>query len=104
MAMDPRRPASQMAPPPDGDPAQYAAMSLEGTVLYDQFADARQIAVELTDHYHAIDQNDPTKAEAWDRVVRQTETARQLLELWLRAGGFYGPLANAQEKSAVRSR
>src|SRR5262249_34306796 len=46
-----------------------AEMLLEGTVLYEQFADARRIAVELTDHYNEIPRNDPTKAEAWDRVV-----------------------------------
>jgi hypothetical protein len=61
-------------------------MSLEGTVLYEQFSDARREAVELTDQYHAIPHDDPHRAEVWDRVVHQTEAARQLLEQWLRRG------------------
>jgi hypothetical protein len=65
-------------------------MSLEGTVLYAQFADASRQAVELTDQYHAIPRDDPRRAEVWDRVVRQTETARLLLETWLRRGSLSG--------------
>jgi len=78
-------------------------MSLEGTILYEQFADARQEAVELMDHYRAIPHDDPRRAEVWDRVVRQTETARQLLESWLRSGGD-NPSVSARERSAVRPR
>ena len=58
-------------------------MSLEGTILYEQFTDARRVAVELTDRYLATPRDDPRRAELWDCVVRQTETARQLLESWL---------------------
>ncbi len=65
-------------------------MLLEGTVLYEEFADARRQAVELTDQYRAIPRDDPRRAEVWDRVVRQTETARQLLETWLRRGSLTG--------------
>ena len=74
-------------------------MSVEDTVLYDQFADARRLAVELTDRYHAIPKGDPTRDDAWDSVVRQTETARQLLERWLRTNGEY---ASATSMPRVR--
>lgn len=79
-------------------------MSLEGTVLYEQFVDARRVAVELTDHYNQIPKSDPTKDEVWDRVVRQTEAARQLLELWLRAGGSFPSSVSARERAAAHSR
>lgn len=61
-------------------------MSLADTVLYERFVDARRQAVALTDQYHQIPSNDPRRQEVWDRVVRQTETARVLLESWLGSG------------------
>ncbi len=93
-------------------------MGFTETILYEQFVDARRRAVELTDRYNAIPPNDPTRAEAWAHVVRHTETARQLLESWLRTGGDEaGPeraarlageagaaLVTGPERSAARSR
>jgi hypothetical protein len=77
-------------------------MSFQDTILYDQFADARRLAVELTDQYYAIPKGDPTRADAWDKVVLQTETARQLLERWLRTNGAYPSAASrVREPSAV---
>jgi hypothetical protein len=63
--------------------AQYPAMRIDDPALYEQFVDARREAVELTDHYNDIAPTDPYRAELWQRVVVQTETARALLETWL---------------------
>jgi hypothetical protein len=60
-------------------------MSLEDSVLYEQFADARLKAVELTDSYRQTAADDPRRAILWEGVVRQTELARDLLEAWLSA-------------------
>jgi hypothetical protein len=59
------------------------AMRLEETVLYEQFVAARLKAVELTDAYHQTPADDPRRTVMWERVVRQTEIARGLLESWL---------------------
>jgi hypothetical protein len=61
-------------------------MSSSDTLLYEQFELARVRAVELTDRYRATACDDPEKGPRWDRVVRQTELARWLLEAWLRSG------------------
>jgi hypothetical protein len=58
-------------------------MRIDDPVLFEQFVDARREAVELTDHYRDVAPNDPYRAELWQRVVVQTETARALLESWL---------------------
>jgi hypothetical protein len=58
-------------------------MPLEDTILYEQFAAARLIAVELTDAYRETSADDPRRAVLWEGVVRQTELARGLLESWL---------------------
>jgi hypothetical protein len=60
-------------------------MRFEHSVLYEQFVAARREAVALTDHYRATGAEDPSRAELWERVVRQTETARGLLESWLQS-------------------
>jgi hypothetical protein len=79
-------------------------MAPENTVLYDEFDCARREAVQLTDAYHNIPKSDPRRAEVWESVVRQTETARQLLERWLQTGGEYPSASgtSAREKLAVR--
>ncbi len=59
-------------------------MSLEDSVLYEQFVDARLKAVELTDTYRQTAADDPRRVILWECVVRQTELARGLLESWLR--------------------
>jgi hypothetical protein len=58
-------------------------MRIDETVLYEEFVRARQAAVELTDRYREAPVDAPDRAQLWESVVRQTETARQLLESWL---------------------
>ena len=59
------------------------AMRIDETVLYEEFVRARQEAVELTDQYREAPADAPNRDQLWERVVRQTETARRLLEFWL---------------------
>ena len=59
------------------------AMPISEAVLYDQFARARQEAVELTDRYRDAPSDARCRDELWERVVHQTETARSLLEAYL---------------------
>jgi hypothetical protein len=59
------------------------AMRIDETVLYEEFVRARQAAVELTDRYRESPMDAPDRDLLWERVVRQTETARLLLESWL---------------------
>jgi hypothetical protein len=61
-------------------------LSVDQTVLYEQFVAAREKAMALTDHFRATNPNDPARAELWDGVMRQTETARLLLERRLHSG------------------
>ena len=62
-------------------------MRIEETVLYDEFVHARQEAIALTDKYREAKEADaPDRDQLWARVVRQTETARLLLESWLEYG------------------
>ncbi len=58
-------------------------MPISEAVLYDQFARARQQAVELTDRYRDAPSDAPYRDELWEQVVHQTETARSLLECLL---------------------
>jgi hypothetical protein len=60
------------------DPAQ--------TVLFEQFVAAREQAIALTDRFAVTHGDDPGRDELWQHVVRQTDTARLLLERWLRSG------------------
>jgi len=76
-------------------------MRIDDTVLYEQFAEARLKAVELTDAYRETAADDPRRAVLWEGVVRQTELARGLLESWLATI----PLSSsdsANEPAAVR--
>ena len=61
-------------------------LTVDETVLYDEFLAAREKAIALTDRYHASARTSSDRAELWDDVMRQTETARLLLERWLRSG------------------
>jgi len=61
-------------------------MRIDETVLYEEFVQARQEAVELTDRFREAPANAPDRDLLWERVVRQTETARVLLLSWLDAG------------------
>jgi hypothetical protein len=65
--------------------AQYPAMRIDDPALFEQFVDARREAVQLTDYYHAINENDPQRQVVWQQVVVQTEAARALLESWLQS-------------------
>jgi hypothetical protein len=58
-------------------------MHTDLNVLYEDFQRARQAAMEVTDRFYDLRPDDPRRPEVWDVVVRQTETARQLLERWL---------------------
>jgi hypothetical protein len=62
----------------------------ERTCLLEDFERARQEAVELTDQYREMPLSGPERAVLWARVVRQTETARGLLQSWLDKGGPTG--------------
>jgi hypothetical protein len=55
-------------------------------VIYEEFARARQEAVELTDRYRDAPSDAPDRDELWEQVVRRTETARCLLESLLDEG------------------
>ena len=59
-------------------------MRIDETVLYEEFVQARQEAVELTDRYREAPSDAPDRDVLWQRVVNQTETARLLLVSWLR--------------------
>src|ERR1041385_7696443 len=60
------------------------AMRFDQTELYEDFVRARQEAMELTDRYHATPPDATGDRDAlWEHLVRQTETARTLLEAWL---------------------
>jgi hypothetical protein len=56
------------------------------TVLFEQFVAAREQAIALTDRFVTTPGDDSTRDELWQHVVRQTGTARPLLERWLRSG------------------
>ncbi len=58
-------------------------MRIDETVLYEEFVQARQEAVELTDRYREAPANTPDHDLLWERVVYQTEAARVLLVSWL---------------------
>ena len=73
-------------------------MRFDENVLYEQFVDARRLAVELTDRYRETAPNDPRRDELWQRVVIQTEEARALLESWLQSRGV-----TARAEPALRS-
>jgi hypothetical protein len=78
-------------------------MGVDDTVLYEDFLAARSEAVALTDAYREVPSDDPARPLIWDRVVRQTETARQLLERWLsRQNGTPARTGRPRELSAVR--
>jgi hypothetical protein len=65
-------------------------------VLYGQFVAARQEAILLTDRFASCPREDPNRDSLWDIAMRQTQTARLLLEEWLRVGEL-----NAQRLSAI---
>ena len=65
-------------------------------VLYEQFLAAREEAILLTDRFASCPREDPRREELWDIAMRQTQTARLLLEEWLRVGEL-----NAQRLSAI---
>jgi hypothetical protein len=54
--------------------------------VYEQFLAAREEAILLTDRFASCPREDPKREELWDIAMRQTETARLLLEEWLRLG------------------
>lgn len=58
-------------------------MAINETVLYEKFESAREAAVALTDRYLQTPPDAPDRDVLWDRVVRQTEAARALLQSYL---------------------
>jgi hypothetical protein len=56
---------------------------LQQTVLYEDFQDAQQAAVEVTDRYRETPAGDPRKDALWQEVVTRTETSARLLRRWL---------------------
>jgi hypothetical protein len=59
-------------------------MSEKEPVTYEQFAAARTSAIRVTDQYLSAAADSPRRPELWQAVVRETESARGLLEAWLR--------------------
>lgn len=59
---------------------------LDQAVLFEQFVVAREHAIALTDRFDTAAIDDPSRVELWNHVMRQTDTARLLLERWLRSG------------------
>lgn len=57
------------------------------TALYEEFLEARRVAIDLTDAFDRTDVNDPGRDAIWERVRRQTEFARRLLDAWLGVSG-----------------
>jgi len=51
--------------------------------LYGRFERARRDAIVATDLYHELSPGDARRESQWQRVVEQTEAARQLPEAWL---------------------
>ncbi|GAC1317779.1 MAG: hypothetical protein NVSMB2_11880 [Chloroflexota bacterium] len=56
----------------------------QDTVLYEEFLEARRVAIDLTDAFQNVEAGDPRREAIWEGVVRQTEVARRLLDTWLR--------------------
>jgi len=61
-------------------------LTVDDTVLYEEFQAAREKAIALTDSYRASNPRDSDRAVLWASVMRQTDTARSLLERWLHSG------------------
>jgi hypothetical protein len=59
---------------------------LDEAALYEQFEAARVDAIRLSDQFALCARDDPNRDVMWHHVMRQTETARLLLERWLRTG------------------
>ena len=59
---------------------------LDQAVLFEQFVAAREHAIAITDRFDTTPIDDPSRVELWNRVMRRTDTARLLLERWLRSG------------------
>ena len=59
---------------------------LDQAVLFEQFVAAREHAIALTDRFDTMAIDDPSRVDLWNHVMRQTDTARLLLERWLRSG------------------
>ena len=59
--------------------------SKDRLTLHEQFELARTAAIELTDRYYHLAQDDSERRAVWAQAMHQTEVARQLLEAWLRA-------------------
>jgi hypothetical protein len=59
---------------------------LDQAVLFEQFVAAREDAIPLTDRFDTTAIDDPSRGELWKHIMRQTDTARRVLEHWLRSG------------------
>jgi hypothetical protein len=55
----------------------------DAAALYGQFLAAREEAIMLTDRFASCPREDPDREALWDIAMRQTHTARLLLEEWL---------------------
>jgi hypothetical protein len=56
---------------------------LNDTIRYEDFQDAQQAAVEVTDRYRDTPADDPRKDALWREVVIRTEFSQRLLKRWL---------------------
>jgi hypothetical protein len=72
-------------------------MSNVESTLYEAFVDARKVAMASSDQYQQAEADDPRRPVLWADVVRQTETARRLLESWLPADPPLPPGERAHE-------
>jgi hypothetical protein len=58
---------------------------IDALILRERFEAARLEAVALTDRYRELSPDRPERLALWEHAMQQTETARQLLEAWLRS-------------------
>jgi len=60
-------------------------MQLDPASLAEAFEEARRVAIEATDRFHAAPEDDPARHTLWRDVVTRTEASQQLLLRWLDA-------------------
>jgi hypothetical protein len=60
-------------------------MQLSPASLSAEFEEARRVAIEATDRFHAARDDDPARASLWRDVVTRTEASQRLLLRWLDA-------------------
>jgi hypothetical protein len=68
--------------------SRLQAMELSTASLSTDFEEARRVAIEATDRFHAARDDDPARASLWRDVVTRTEASQSLLLRWLDAAAL----------------